>query len=95
MIAAIEIARRYARLIRERFPRTIRRNAGYGLDLVLDQIEAPRGTSPDDVDLAGEPQAVYGMDQLEHLRRRPGLVSLKVTHEVPRHLARRPAQGDE
>lgn len=50
---AIEIARRYARLIRERFPRTIRRNAGYGLDLVLDQLEAPGGTTPEDVDLSG------------------------------------------
>lgn len=35
----VEIVRRHAGLIRERFPRTSRRNAGYGLDMVLDQIE--------------------------------------------------------
>jgi FAD/FMN-containing dehydrogenase/Fe-S oxidoreductase len=49
----IDIVSRHARLIRERFPRTIRRNAGYGLDLVLNQIEAPGGTTPERVDLSG------------------------------------------
>jgi Fe-S oxidoreductase len=49
----IDIVRRHAALIRERFPRTIRRNAGYGLDLVLNQVEAPGGTTPEDVDLSG------------------------------------------
>jgi FAD/FMN-containing dehydrogenase/Fe-S oxidoreductase len=48
---ALEIARRNAGLIRERFPRTIRRNAGYGLDLVLDQLE--KGATPETVDLSG------------------------------------------
>ena len=33
------IVTRHAALIRERFPRTIRRNAGYGLDLVLQMLE--------------------------------------------------------
>ena len=40
-----------AGLIRERFPRTIRRNAGYGLDLILDQLDA--GVGPMDVNLSG------------------------------------------
>jgi FAD/FMN-containing dehydrogenase/Fe-S oxidoreductase len=34
-----EIVARYAKLIRERFPRTVRRNAGYGLDMVLKGME--------------------------------------------------------
>jgi FAD/FMN-containing dehydrogenase/Fe-S oxidoreductase len=34
-----EVVARYAPLIRERFPRTIRRNAGYGLDMVLKGME--------------------------------------------------------
>lgn len=35
-----EVVTRHERLIRERFPKTIRRNAGYGLDLILAQIDA-------------------------------------------------------
>lgn len=34
-----EIVRTNATLIRERYPRTIRRNAGYNLDLILNQLE--------------------------------------------------------
>lgn len=45
----IEIVRPLARLIRERFPRTVRRNAGYALDMILDQIEA--GATPETLDL--------------------------------------------
>lgn len=36
----IDITRRHERLIRERFPKTIRRNAGYGLDMILAQMDA-------------------------------------------------------
>jgi len=36
----IDICRRHAPLIRERFPKTTRRNAGYALDMTLDDIEA-------------------------------------------------------
>lgn len=43
------IVRRHATLIRERYPRTLRRNAGYALDLVLDQLDA--GVEPRDLDL--------------------------------------------
>ncbi|MBC7772349.1 MAG: FAD-binding protein [Pyrinomonadaceae bacterium] len=49
----IDIARRNAGLIRERFPRTVRRNAGYGIDLILDQLESTAGATPEDVDLSG------------------------------------------
>ena len=45
-----EVALRHEALIRERFPKTIRRNAGYALDLILSQIDA--GIAPDRVNLA-------------------------------------------
>jgi FAD/FMN-containing dehydrogenase/Fe-S oxidoreductase len=45
-----EIVREFAPLIRQRFPKTIRRNAGYGLDMVLQQLDA--GVQPSDVNLA-------------------------------------------
>jgi FAD/FMN-containing dehydrogenase/Fe-S oxidoreductase len=42
-----QVVQRHAALIRERFPRTIRRNAGYNLDLILQQMESagPRADS--------------------------------------------------
>lgn len=42
-----EIVTRHAALIRERFPKTIRRNAGYSLDLILQQMDSagPRADS--------------------------------------------------
>jgi FAD/FMN-containing dehydrogenase/Fe-S oxidoreductase len=46
----VEVIRRNAALIRERFPKTVRRNAGYQLDLVLQQLDA--GVNVDDVNLA-------------------------------------------
>lgn len=36
----VGVVRRHERLIRERFPKTIRRNAGYGLDMILMQLDA-------------------------------------------------------
>ncbi len=43
------IVTRHERLIRERFPKTIRRNAGYALDMVLAQIDSagPRADADD------------------------------------------------
>ncbi len=53
----LEITHRCADLIRARFPRTIRRNAGYGLDLILAQIDRARQAGarldPADLDLTG------------------------------------------
>jgi FAD/FMN-containing dehydrogenase/Fe-S oxidoreductase len=49
-VGVIDIARRNAKHIRERFPRTIRRNAGYALDMILDQVEA--GATPETLDLS-------------------------------------------
>jgi FAD/FMN-containing dehydrogenase/Fe-S oxidoreductase len=55
---ALRLAEQVAQVIREnadevrrRFPKLIRRNAGYGLDLILDQLDA--GVSPEDLDLSG------------------------------------------
>lgn len=48
--AVIEVVREHAAAIRERFPRTIRRNAGYGLDMVLAQLD--QGATAETVDLA-------------------------------------------
>lgn len=40
-----EIVLRHRDLIRARFPRTVRRNAGYNLDLILNQLEAAGATT--------------------------------------------------
>ncbi|MBS0191600.1 MAG: FAD-linked oxidase C-terminal domain-containing protein [Phycisphaerales bacterium] len=47
----IEVVRRNERFIRERFPKTVRRNAGYGLDMVLQALDRSGG-DPDGVNLA-------------------------------------------
>lgn len=47
----IDVVRRHEGLIRERYPKTIRRNAGYGLDLVLQQLD--EGATAETIDLSG------------------------------------------
>lgn len=49
-LSVAEVVRRHERLIRERFPNTIRRNAGYGLDMILAQLDA--GVAPEAVNLS-------------------------------------------
>ncbi|MFO0857677.1 MAG: FAD-linked oxidase C-terminal domain-containing protein [Phycisphaerales bacterium] len=44
------IVRAHETLIRERFPKTVRRNAGYGLDMILRQLDA--GVAVEDINLA-------------------------------------------
>ncbi|MBX3389770.1 MAG: FAD-binding oxidoreductase [Phycisphaeraceae bacterium] len=39
----VDVVLRNRNLIRERFPKTVRRNAGYNLDLILNQIEKANG----------------------------------------------------
>lgn len=46
----VEVVARHAALIRERFPKTVRRNAGYQLDLILQQLDAGKGV--DEINLA-------------------------------------------
>ncbi len=47
----IDVVQRHERLIRERFPKTPRRNAGYALDAVLAQLDQP-GSPLENVDLS-------------------------------------------
>ncbi len=49
--AVAEVVLRHAALIRDRFAKTIRRNAGYGLDLILKQLDT--GVPIEDLDLSG------------------------------------------
>jgi FAD/FMN-containing dehydrogenase/Fe-S oxidoreductase len=46
-----QVVREYADDIRARFPRLVRRNAGYGLDLILRQLDD--GVADEDLDLSG------------------------------------------
>lgn len=46
----IGIVRRHEQLIRDRFPKTLRRNAGYALDMILQQLDA--GATPQSISLA-------------------------------------------
>ncbi|MBL8991328.1 MAG: FAD-binding protein [Phycisphaerae bacterium] len=46
----IDVVAAHERLIRERYPRTLRQNAGYGLDRILRQLDA--GATADTLDLA-------------------------------------------
>ncbi|MCC6907322.1 MAG: FAD-binding protein [Phycisphaerales bacterium] len=51
----IDVVRRHERLIRERYPKTRRRNAGYALDMILADLDEAQcsGSDPlDEVDLA-------------------------------------------
>ena len=50
-IAVASVVIDHANEIRARFPKLVRRNAGYGLDLILQQID--RGIAADDLDLCG------------------------------------------
>lgn len=49
--SVMAICAKYADLIRTRFPKTVRRNAGYGLDLIVQQMDG--GVSAEDLDLSG------------------------------------------
>ncbi len=50
-VKVIEIVREHRVLIRERFPKTSRRNAGYALDMVLDDIERAEREGRDPLDV--------------------------------------------
>lgn len=72
----VDIVTRHERLIRERFPRTLRRNAGYGLDMVLQQMRS------------GEPLAKVNLAKL--LCGSEGTLALTLSaklmlHPIPRH----------
>ena len=46
----VDVVVRHESLIRERFPKTVRRNAGYALDMMLQQIDVARAQGIDPVD---------------------------------------------
>ncbi len=50
-LAVVDVIRRHAQLIRDRFPKTMRRSSGYQLDVILDQLEACNW-DPDQINLA-------------------------------------------
>jgi FAD/FMN-containing dehydrogenase/Fe-S oxidoreductase len=77
----VEVVRANSTLIRERFPRTIRRNAGYSLDLILNQLE--KGEAHENVNLAhllagSEGTLAVTLDAELKLRRLPAARGLAV-----------------
>jgi FAD/FMN-containing dehydrogenase/Fe-S oxidoreductase len=50
-LGVAQIVQQHAEEIRQRFPKTVRRNAGYGLDLILQQLDG--GVTAEDLDLSG------------------------------------------
>lgn len=58
----IEIVHEHRGLIRERFPKTLRRNAGYALDLVLDDIEKAEREGRDPLDVVNLTKLLCGSE---------------------------------
>ncbi|MEM9083044.1 MAG: FAD-linked oxidase C-terminal domain-containing protein [Planctomycetota bacterium] len=58
----IDVVERHRELIRERFPKTLRRNAGYGLDMILDQIEGARWEGVDPLDRINLSALIHGSE---------------------------------
>lgn len=58
----IDIVKQHRTLIRERFPKTLRRNAGYALDMVLDDIERAERDGKDPLDLVNLARLLCGAE---------------------------------
>ncbi|MCA9306769.1 MAG: FAD-binding protein [Phycisphaerales bacterium] len=58
----IEIVRRHERLIRERFPKTLRRNAGYALDMMLGDIARAHESGRDPLEVINLAHLVCGSE---------------------------------
>jgi len=58
----IEIVQAHRTLIRERFPKTLRRNAGYALDMVLDDIELAEREGADPLDVVNLAKLLCGSE---------------------------------
>lgn len=58
----IDIVREHRGLIRERFPKTLRRNAGYALDMVLDDIERAEHEGRDPLDVVNLAKLLCGSE---------------------------------
>lgn len=61
-LGVIDIVKRHERLIRERFPRTLRRNAGYALDMMLQSVDEARRTGRDPLDTLNLAHLVCGSE---------------------------------
>lgn len=58
----IDIVRQHRTLIRDRFPKTLRRNAGYALDMVLDDIERAEREGRDPLDVVNLAKLLCGSE---------------------------------
>ncbi|MEO1008452.1 MAG: FAD-linked oxidase C-terminal domain-containing protein [Planctomycetota bacterium] len=76
----LDVARRHRQLIRERFPRTLRRNAGYALDLVLDDLECAERQGRDPLDAVNLARLLCGSEGTLAVT----LAADLILHEKPR-----------
>jgi len=60
--AVIDIVLRHEQLIRERFPRTLRRNAGYALDMMLEDIDEARAAGVDPLETLNLAHLICGSE---------------------------------
>ncbi len=58
----IDVVRRHERLIRERYPKTLRRNAGYALDLILADLDEAQRTGSDPLDVVDLSRLICGSE---------------------------------
>lgn len=58
----VDICLRHEALIRERFPKTLRRNAGYALDMILQDIDEARAEGADPVDRVNLAHLICGSE---------------------------------
>lgn len=58
----IEIVKEHRELIRERFPKTLRRNAGYALDMVLDDVEQAERDGVDPLEVVNLAKLLCGSE---------------------------------
>lgn len=58
----IDVVRRHERLIRERYPRTLRRNAGYALDMILADLDAAQRTGADPLEVIDLAKLICGSE---------------------------------
>jgi FAD/FMN-containing dehydrogenase/Fe-S oxidoreductase len=61
-LGIIDLCTRHERLIRERFPKTIRRNAGYALDMTLADIDEARRRGIDPLETLNLAQLICGSE---------------------------------
>ncbi len=58
----IDIVRRHERLIRERYPKTLRRNAGYALDMILADLDEAQAKGVDPLEVVDLSKLICGSE---------------------------------